>query len=152
MGKARSGQIPQDIRKDEVMKIDKETIFSKEAPKGRGPFPQAVRFGNQIFVSGQGPLDPVRNEPDTGSFEHEVRLTIQNLQRIVKAANSDLSDALKLTVYLSDIENVPKFNKIYSQYFREPLPARTLVQAGLRGIQVEIDGIFACRNDSEGPL
>jgi 2-iminobutanoate/2-iminopropanoate deaminase len=130
------------------MRFEKEIIFSKEAPKGRGPFPQAVRYGNQIFVSGQGPLDPVRNEPDTGSFEHEVHLTIQNLQRIVSAANSDLSEALKLTIYLADIENVPKFNEIYKQYFKEPYPARTLVQAGLRGIQVEIDAIFACQSDS----
>lgn len=126
------------------MTVKKEVVFSTQAPKGRGPFPQAIRFGNLLLVSGQGPLDPVRNEPSTGTFEHEVHQTLANLQNIVIAAGADFSDALKLTVYLTDLTNIPKFNEIYAQYFPEPRPARTLVQAGLRGIQVEIDGIFAC--------
>ncbi len=131
------------------MKLEKNAIFSPEAPKGRGPFPQAIHYGNLLFVSGQGPLDPVRNEPDTGTFESEVHLTIQNLRRVVNAANADLSDALKVTVYLTDLANIPKFNEIYSQYFPEPRPARTLVQAGLRGIQVEIDAIFRHRDGDD---
>jgi 2-iminobutanoate/2-iminopropanoate deaminase len=124
--------------------IQKETVLAPNAPKGRGPFPHAVRFDGQLFVSGQGPLDLDRNEPDTGTFAHEAHLTIQNLARVVQAAGCALSDAVKLTIYLSDISNVPEFNEIYRQYFEESPPARTLVEVGLRGIQVEIDGIFAC--------
>ncbi len=124
------------------MEVRKETVHSPEAPKGRGPFPQAVKLGNLLMVSGQGPLDPVRNEPDTGSFEHEVELTLRNIRSIVRAAGADFKDALKLTVYLADLGNVPKFNEIYAKHFPEPRPARTLVEVGLRGIQVEIDGFF----------
>lgn len=140
-------------KSDEVVAMPKaatlkETVFSPSAPTGRGPFPQAVRFGGQLFVSGQGPLDPVRNEPDTGSFAHEVHLTLRNLAKIAAAAGCALGDAVKLTIYLSDISKVPEFNEIYRQYFDEPRPARTLIQVGLRGIQVEIDGIFACPSET----
>jgi 2-iminobutanoate/2-iminopropanoate deaminase len=123
-----------------------DSVYTPEAPKGRGPFPQGVRYGDMLFVSGTGPLDPQRNEPDVGSFEHEVELTLRNLAKIAGAAGCRLADAVKLTVYLADLANVPEFNAIYGRFFRTHLPARTLVQVGLRGIQVEIDGIFACRS------
>jgi Putative translation initiation inhibitor, yjgF family len=121
-----------------------DSVYTPEAPKGRGPFPQGVRYGEMLFVSGTGPLDPQRNEPDVGSFEHEVELTMRNLAKIAGAAGCSLADAVKLTVYLTDLANVPEFNAIYRRHFRTHLPARTLVQVSLRGIQVEIDGIFAC--------
>jgi 2-iminobutanoate/2-iminopropanoate deaminase len=121
-----------------------DSVYAPEAPRGRGPFPQAVRCGDMLFVSGTGPLDPARNEPDVGSFEHEVELTMRNLAKIAEAAGCSLADTVKLTIYLADLANVPEFNAIYRRYFRTHLPARTLVQVGLRGIQVEIDGIFAC--------
>ena len=127
------------------MSLEKKVIFSPEAPKGRGPFPQAIKYNNQLFISGQGPLDPISSVPVIGTFESEVHLTIQNIKKIVAAVNGDLNDALKLTVYLTDLTNIHKFNEIYTQYFSEPYPARTLVQAGLRGIQIEIDAIFICR-------
>ncbi len=121
-----------------------DTVHTSKAPSGRGPFPQAVRCGDLLFVSGTGPLDPGRNEPDVGSFEHEAHLTLQNLSAVAEAAGCGLRDAVKLTIYLADVANVPAFNEVYRLYFTERLPARTLVQVGLRGIQVEIDGIFAC--------
>lgn len=127
------------------MKLEKEIIHSSEAPKGRGPFPQALKYGNLVFVSGQGPLDSEKNEPDTGSFEKEVRLTFNNLEKIVKAAGCNFADALNLTIYLTDLANVPQFNEIYQEYFPEPRPARTLVQVVLRGIQVEVAAIFQCK-------
>jgi 2-iminobutanoate/2-iminopropanoate deaminase len=127
------------------LNLERKVISSPNAPKGRGPFPQAIQYNNQLFISGQGPLDPITSTPVTGTFESEVHLTIQNISKIVAGANLELKDALKLTIYLTDLTNIPKFNEIYTQYFSEPYPARTLVQAGLRGIQVEIDGIFACR-------
>lgn len=126
------------------MKAKKMVVHSDVAPKGRGPFPQALRYGGLLFVSGQGPLDPVRNEPIRGSFEEEVEQTLANLRAVVQGAGCDLSDALKLTIYLADLANIPRFNEIYARHFPEPRPARTLVQAGLRGIQVEVDAVFGC--------
>jgi 2-iminobutanoate/2-iminopropanoate deaminase len=119
-------------------------VYTPKAPKGRGPFPQAIRFGDLLFVSGMGPIDPESNEPDIGSFEHEAHLTLKNLAEVAQAAGCSMAKALKLTIYLADLANIPAFNEVYRQYFHDYLPARTLVQAGLRGIQVEIDGVFAC--------
>lgn len=116
-------------------------ISTDAAPKGRGPFPQALRVGQFVFVSGQGPLDPVANAPITGSFSEQVNRTFDNLQAILAATDLGLSNLVKVTVYLSDLENIPEFNAIYEKRVPAPLPARTLVQAGLRGIDVEIDVI-----------
>jgi 2-iminobutanoate/2-iminopropanoate deaminase len=123
----------------------KEILFTENAPKGRGPFPQAVRYGDLLFVSGQGPLNPESSEPETGSFESETRRTLDNLKAIVEGSGGSLSDALQIRVYLTDLANIPLFNQIYREYFSEQYAARTLIQAGLRGIQVEIDGIFGIK-------
>jgi 2-iminobutanoate/2-iminopropanoate deaminase len=119
----------------------KRTIRTPLAPTGRGPFPQAIGVGGLVFVSGQGPLSPATNQPITAPFEQQVRQTFANVQAILQADGLDLDHIVKLTVYLSDVENVPLFNQIYESVMPAPLPARTLVQAGLRGIDVELDVI-----------
>lgn len=117
----------------------RRTIQTSKAPKGRGPFPQALRVGQLVFVSGQGPLDPATNVPIAGTFAEQVHRTFDNLEAILAAANLGFSDLAKVMVYLSDIENVTEFNTIYEKRVPSPFPARTLVQAGLREIDVEID-------------
>ena len=119
----------------------RSVIFSDEAPRGRGPFPQALRVGQLVFVSGQGPLDPVANAPISGSFSDQVDRTFDNLKVILAAADLGFSDIAKITVYLSDLRYIPEFNEIYQSRIPAPFPARTLVQAGLRGIDVELDVI-----------
>jgi 2-iminobutanoate/2-iminopropanoate deaminase len=119
----------------------KRTIHTRLAPNGRGPFPQAVAVGPLVFVSGQGPLSPETNEPIAGAFEAQVQQTFANVEAILDAAGLRLLDIAKVTVYLSDVSNVPAFNAIYERLMPAPLPARTLVQAGLRGIDVEVDVI-----------
>lgn len=117
------------------------TIHTHLAPTGRGPFPQAVAVGSLVFVSGQGPLSPETNQPISGAFEAQVHQTFANIEAILRAAGLGLDHVAKVTVYLTDVGNVPAFNRIYQQLMPAPLPARTLVQAGLRGIDVEIDVI-----------
>jgi 2-iminobutanoate/2-iminopropanoate deaminase len=119
----------------------KRTVRTPLAPSGRGPFPQAVSVGPFIFVSGQGPLSPETNEPIAGSFEDQVLRTFANVEAILASAGAGLSHVAKVTVYLADIANVPVFNRLYEQVMPQPLPARTLVEVGLRGIDVEIDVI-----------
>jgi 2-iminobutanoate/2-iminopropanoate deaminase len=119
----------------------RSVIFTDEAPRGRGPFPQALRVGQMVFVSGQGPLDPVANAPISGTFFEQVDRTLDNLKAILAAADLGFSDIAKVTVYLSDLRHVPEFNAIYESRIPAPFPARTLVQAGLRGIDVELDVI-----------
>lgn len=129
-----------------MMNESRSVIFTDKAPKGRGPFPQALRVGQMVFVSGQGPLDPIANAPIAGPFSEQVKRTLDNLEAILAAAGLGFSDIAKVTVYLSDLRHVPEFNAIYEARIPAPFPARTLVQAGLRGIDVEIDVIaMDCR-------
>jgi 2-iminobutanoate/2-iminopropanoate deaminase len=119
----------------------KQIITAPDAPSGRGPFPQAVRAGAFIFLSGQGPLDPVTNAPISGSFAEQVQQTFLNISVILAAAGLGLEHIVKLTIYLSDLARIPEFNELYTAHMPEPWPARTLVQAGLRQIDVEMDVI-----------
>lgn len=124
------------------MKLEmKSPVYTPAAPVGRGPFPQAVAVGPFVFLSGQGPLLPETNQPERGEFDAQVRQTLANVRAILSAANLGLEHVVKMTVYLTDLANVPAFNDIYQQLVPEPRPARTLVQAGLRGIDVEVDVI-----------
>ncbi len=125
------------------MSAFKEAIVANDAPRGRGPYPQALRVGPLVFVSGQGPLDPKENRPKGGSFSEQVHLTFQNIKGILAGAGLSLAHVVKITVYLSDLSRVEEFNTIYSAVVPEPRPARTLVQAGLRNIDVEMDVIAA---------
>ncbi|MBE0623345.1 MAG: hypothetical protein IH606_00910 [Burkholderiales bacterium] len=121
----------------------KRAVASEDAPAGRGPFPQAIQVGPLVFVSGQGPIAQATNRPIEGDFSAQVRKTFENLANILKAADLDLTHVVKVTVYLSDLTRVEEFNKLYESLMPQPFPARTLVQAGLRGIDVEMDAIAA---------
>jgi 2-iminobutanoate/2-iminopropanoate deaminase len=114
-----------------------------QAPAGRGPFPQAVQVGPLLFLSGQGPLSPTTNRPIDGGFAEQVRQTFANVEAILRAAGLGLEHVVKVTVYLADIARVPDFNTLYEVLMPAPLPARTLVEVGLRGIEVELDVIAA---------
>jgi 2-iminobutanoate/2-iminopropanoate deaminase len=118
-------------------------VASSEAAAGRGPFPQAVWAGPLLFVSGQGPLSRATNQPIEGDFAAQVHETFANLEGILRAAGLTLAHVVKVTVYLRDVARVPEFNRLYEVLMPKPFPARTLVQAGLRGIDVELDVIAA---------
>lgn len=128
------------------MSAFKKAVVAEDAPRGRGPYPQALRVGPLVFVSGQGPLDPKENRPKGGTFAEQVHLTLQNVRGILAGAGLSLEHVVKITVYLSDLSRVEEFNTIYSAEIPEPRPARTLVQAGLRNIDVELDVIAADPN------
>ena len=131
------------------MRTFKQVVTGPDAPRGRGPYPQALQVGPLVFVSGQGPLDPRENRPTGGSFAEQVRLTFRNVKAILAGAGLSLEHLVKVTVYLSDLSHVEEFNAIYAAEVPEPRPARTLVQAGLRNIDVEVDVIAA---DPRHPL
>lgn len=121
----------------------KRRVSTPAAPTGRGPFPQAVQVGPLLFVSGQGPLSPDTNRPIQGGFAAQVSRTFANVEAILHAAGLGLEHVVKVTVYLSDIARVTDFNTLYEALMPAPLPARTLVEVGLRGIDVELDVIAA---------
>lgn len=111
------------------------------------PFSEAIRHGDTIYVSGQGPLDPETGEILGDSAAEQAGLTLENLERILAAAGTSLDDIVKATVYLTDMANYEAVNEVYRSYVSEPFPARTAVEvADLPvDIEVEIEVIAAAR-------
>ncbi len=124
--------------------MSRRIIHSDQAPKAIGPYSQAVQVGGTIYLSGQTPLDPATGELVTGGFETEARRVFENLKAVATAANSRLDDAVRLTIYLTDLGQFPVVNSVMAEYFTVPYPARVTigVSALPRGAQVEIDCIL----------
>ena len=104
--------------------MDKQPIHSDHAPKAIGTYSQAIRSGNLVFLSGQIPLDPATMEIVAGDFEARARQVFTNLQAVAKAAGGSIDNIVKLTVYLTDLGNFATVNKVMSEFFNEPYPAR----------------------------
>lgn len=119
--------------------MGKKQIQSAEAASPGGGYSQAVELGRMVFVSGQGPLDPKTGEVLGENMREQTLHTIDNIRLILAAAGLELSDVVKTTVHLSDIELFDEFDQAYREVMPQPFPARTTVASGLLGILVEID-------------
>jgi 2-iminobutanoate/2-iminopropanoate deaminase len=121
----------------------KEVISTPDAPKAIGPYSQAIRWGDLLFVSGMIPIDPKTGEMLTGDFEAEVKLVLENLKAVIEAAGMSLSNVVKTTVFLRDMAQFAIFNGIYAGYFGENPPARETVQPAKlpRDSSIEISAI-----------
>jgi len=119
-------------------------VATKLAPQAIGTYSQAIKAGNTVYLSGQIPLDPQTGELVTGDIEAQVRQVFENLRAVAKAAGGDLSNAVKLNVYLIDMGNFQTVNKVMAEYFAQPYPARAAVGVAAlpRGTSVEVDGIL----------
>ena len=124
--------------------MNREIISTARAPKAIGPYSQAVRAGDTVYLSGQIALDPASGELVAGGFEAEARRVFDNLRAVAAAAAATLDDAVRVTIYLVDLGRFPVVNAIMAEYFREPFPARvTIGVASLpRGAQVEVDCVL----------
>ena len=120
-----------------------ERIFPPETPTPRGAYSPAVRAGDFIFVSGQGPNDPITDKLVVGDVEMQTRVTLSNIERILKACGATLDDVVKCSVFLRDIADFKRMNGIYSEFFPANRPARTTVEAKFHQAEmlVEIDCI-----------
>ena len=118
-------------------------ISSEEAPKAVGPFSQAIKYGNLVFVSGQLPIIPQTGEIANGSVAEQTERVLSNIEAILKAAGSSLDKVLKCNVYLADLKYFQEMNNMYKRYFTKDYPARlTVAVAGIfGGLAVEIDCI-----------
>jgi len=105
----------------------KEKIYTDKAPQPIGPYSQAIKFGNLIFLSGQIGIDPKTNELVKGGIEKETEQIFENIINILKTLNANLDNILKVNIYLKNLEDFPKVNEIYQNYFKENFPARTTV-------------------------
>ena len=125
--------------------MNKETISSKQAPAAIGPYSQAVKVGNTVYLSGQIPLDPQTANLVRGDFDSQARQVFKNLEAVAKAAGGSLSDAVKLTVYLTDLDNFNLLNDVMAEVLSPPFPARAAVQVSAlpKGASIEIDAVLS---------
>lgn len=124
--------------------MDKKYINTPNAPAAIGAYSQAVQVGNMIYVSGQIPLLPETGEMISKDFNEQAKQVFANLSAIAEVAGTDLNRAVKLTVYLTDLNDFPALNDIMADAMQEPFPARAAVQVAAlpKGAQIEIDALL----------
>jgi reactive intermediate/imine deaminase len=120
-------------------------IATSEAPAAIGPYSQAVKVGNTVWISGQIPLDPQTMTVVEGDVSSQATRAFQNLAAIAEAAGGSLDDAVKINISLMDMNDFAAVNSVMEQFCKQPYPARACVQvAGLpKGVSVEIEAILA---------
>jgi reactive intermediate/imine deaminase len=125
--------------------MSKQIVSTSAAPAAIGPYSQAVRAGNTLWLSGQIPLDPLTKELVKGDIEVQARRVFENLKAVISAAGAGFDDVVKTTIFLTDLGHFAEVNKVMAEYFREPYPARSTVgvTALPRGAQVEVECIVA---------
>ncbi len=125
--------------------MSKEAISSDRAPAAIGTYSQAVKTGNLVFLSGQIPLVPETMEVVDGDFEARARQVFTNLEAVATAAGGSLNDIVKITVFLTDLDNFATVNSVMESFFDAPYPARAAVGVSSlpKGVDVEADAILA---------
>ena len=125
--------------------MSKQAIHSDDAPAAIGTYSQAIAAGGLVFLSGQIPLDPATMEIVDGDFEARARRVFDNLAAVSAAAGGSLDDIVKLTVFLTDLDNFATINSVMEDYFQQPFPARAAVGVASlpKGVDVEADAILS---------
>lgn len=125
--------------------MSKEIIHTDRAPAAVGTYSQAARVGQFVFISGQIPFVPETMDVVEGDFSARARQVFENLKAIAEAAGGSLNDAVKITIFLADLDNFATVNEVMAEYCDEPYPARAAVEvAGLpKGVDIEADAILA---------
>ena len=113
--------------------MSKKIVRTDRAPAPGGHYSQAVRVGDDIYVSGSGPYDPKTHEIVPGGIEEQTKQTLKNIAAILEAAGSSLRDVVKVTVFLKNMSGFQAMDSVYKAYFPTDPPARTTVQAVLYG-------------------
>ncbi len=115
-----------------------------QAPAAIGPYSQAVRRGDTVYLSGQIPLDPATGQLVAGAIALQTRRVFDNLRAVCEAAGGSLDDVVRIGIYLTDLGDFAEVNQVMADYFTAPYPARSTIQvSGLpRGAQVEVDAVL----------
>jgi reactive intermediate/imine deaminase len=124
--------------------MSRQTIHTNRAPQAIGTYSQAVRAGDTVYLSGQIPLDPATMQLVSGDIEAEIRQVFENLKAVAEAAGGSLANAVKVTVFLTDLAHFAKVNEIMATYCSQPHPARAAVGVAQlpRGARVEIECVL----------
>ncbi len=120
-----------------------EVINTEKAPKALGPYSQAIKANGFVFVSGQIPIDPATNELSKGTISEQTALVLTNLGEILKQAGTSLTNVVKTTVFLKDMNDFEEMNKTYAEFFSSTKPARATVQVARlpKDVSIEIECI-----------
>ena len=123
------------------MTLERKAIHSDQAPKAIGPYSQAIRVGDTLYMAGQIPLDPATMQMVEGDFEAEARRVFENIKAVIAASGGTFAQVVKVTIFLTDFANFAKVNEMMAQYFKEPYPARSTVAVAAlpRNARVEIE-------------
>jgi 2-iminobutanoate/2-iminopropanoate deaminase len=123
----------------------RQTVTAPDAPAPAGPYSHAVRFGGLLFCSGQVPTDPATGALVEGSIGDQARQCLENLTTVCAQAGVTLSDAVRMSVYVTDISTFAQVNEVYGSYFESDPPARTTIGVAALpgGAQIEMDAIVA---------
>ena len=126
--------------------MTKKIIFTENAPKAIGPYSQAVSAGGFTFVSGQVAINPETGDLMNVSIQDQAEQVIKNLKAICEEANGSLADIVKLTIYITDMNDFAVVNETMQKYFSEPYPARATVEVSALplGVNVEMDAVLVC--------
>jgi reactive intermediate/imine deaminase len=124
--------------------MNKQIIHTNKAPQAIGTYSQAVKVDHTVYLSGQIPLDPDTMTVVEGDISIQIRRVFDNLQAVAEAAGGDLSNIVKLNVFLTDLSHFPIVNEVMGEYFTEPYPARAAVGVAAlpKEVEVEIDAIM----------
>ena len=118
--------------------MEKKAVWAG-SPVSGSPYSPGIIAGNVVYVSGQVPMDPDTKQIVVGDFETHVRQCIKNVETILKAAGTDLTRAVKVTVFLSDMNNFARMNAVYKEYWGDTLPARSCVQVARLPLDVDVE-------------
>jgi len=121
----------------------KEIVSTPNAPQAIGPYSQAVKAGGFVFLSGQIPIDPATNQVIEGDISRQTERVLENLSAVLQAAGSSLDHAVKVTVFLKNMEEFAAMNSVYGRYFKNKPPVRSTVEVARlpKDVLVEIDVI-----------
>jgi 2-iminobutanoate/2-iminopropanoate deaminase len=119
--------------------MSKKIISTKLAPETIGPYSQAISTGNFVFTAGQIPINPETGKVESSDFEVQVRRVLDNISEILKSSGTDLNSIVKLTVFVSDLNNFFALNKIFYEYFPESQPARSVIQVSRLPMDAKIE-------------
>jgi reactive intermediate/imine deaminase len=124
--------------------MKKEIISTDKAPQAIGTYSQAVKTGSTVYLSGQIPLIPETMEMIDGDIRQQIHRVFQNLQAVANAAGGDLSDIVKLNVFLTDLSDFPHVNEVMAEYFQAPYPARAAIGVAAlpKDAGVEMDAVL----------
>jgi reactive intermediate/imine deaminase len=124
--------------------MSRQSIHTDRAPQAIGTYSQAVRAGDTVYLSGQVPFDPATMQLVAGDIEAQARRVFENLAAVAEAAGGSLAQAVKLTLFLTDLANFAKVNEVMATYFARPYPARSTIGVAAlpRGAQIEIECVL----------